>query len=1054
MVFESMVPTGSRAWNAIRASHRCGALLVALLGLLPVGGEAQVTGSVTGQIVSEGDLNPLSGVQVLIEGTSVGGITNNAGRFLLVNVPVGEITVSATMIGRRPAQQVVTVTTDSPVVVNFQMAETAIGLDEIVVTGTAGAQQARALGNTVGAIAVSQMQEIAPAPSIDAMISGGVAGVNVAQGGGAVGGGSNIRVRGASSIVLSGQPLIYIDGVRANRGGPGEDVTLGVGNSRPPSRLNDINPEVIESIEIIKGPAAATLYGTEASNGVINIITKRGAQGAPVFTLTTKVGQTWYPDPKTHWPSSFFTCTGTGTHGCAPGEIVEVNVFMEDYINHGMDHFRTGMPHGYTGTLSGGSDELRYHVTLGWDHDEGPVPTNFQDMLNARANLNWLPREDLTVDFGFGTVNTHLETTTGRQPARIVGFHWSCPGAGCERGTGTPNALDGDFRGYIAYLPDMYDRFLEGGQDVNRNIYTLTATHRPLDWLTHRLVVGMDQVDTKGFRIHRHTGGLVGISARNGERAIEYRTTENLSFDYSGTLTFELFPGFSSATSSGLQYYEKSSEWLEGEGSDFAVPSLLTISSGEDRETSDGILANKTVGMYVQEQVSWQNRIFLTGAIRGDDNSAFGAEYDFVLYPKLSASWVVSEESFMEGVVDWMSSLRLRAAWGQAGQQPDQFAAVRLYSPEPGFNGVGGVTPESFGNPEVEPEVGDEIELGFDAAVFGDRLGLEVTYYDQKRKNALLSIPIKPSTGFPGNQLRNIGEIQNKGLEIGLNWDAYDGGDVAVQFNSFVHLNQNEVTDLGGLDPIPVFGQNASTGWTGQRHVEGFPLGSIFEPRVVSADIVGVGQDARAVNVMCESGPIAWPGTNITKGGGPPVPCTADNAPEVYRGATVPTREVMFSTTVTLFDNIRLFANFDYAGGHVMVDGITAAAHMFFRNTKAIHERTDPILLGYEALGAIGSNQAGLFDASQVTLRNVSASYTLPEAWSARIGADRVNVTLSGQDLWRVWRAQTHGFGREIVDSEIRTTGGTGTDPGGIAAYTQDGFPLFKRFLTTVRVTF
>lgn len=205
---------------------------------------------------------------------------------------------------------------------------------------------------------------------------------------------------------------------------------------------------------------------------------------------------------------------------------------------------------------------------------------------------------------------------------------------------------------------------------------------------------------------------------------------------------------------------------------------------------------------------------------------------------------------------------------------------------------------------------------------------------------------------------------------------------------------------------------------------------------------------------MCESGPIAWPGTNITRGGGPAVPCTAENAPEVYRGGTIPTREVTFNTTVSLFESIRLFTNFEYAGGHYMVDGITAAAHMFFKNTLAIHQRTDPLLLGYESLGSIGSNQPGLFDASQLTLRTLSVSYTVPQRIAAGIGADRMNVTLSGQNLWRVWRGQTHGFGREIVDSEIRTTGGTSTDPGGISAYTQDGFPLFKRFLVTLRMTF
>src|SRR5690606_8270283 len=135
--------------------------------------------------------------------------------------------------------------------------------------------------------------------------------------------------------------------------------------------------------------------------------------------------------------------------------------------------------------------------------------------------------------------------------------------------------------------------------------------------------------------------------------------------------------------------------------------------------------------------VSWQNRIFITGAVRGDDNSAFGAEYDFVLYPKLSASWVDSEESFMV-VIDFLTSLRLRGAWGRAGQQPDPFAAVRLYQPVPVFQGVGGVPPNTYGNPELEPVVVEKLELGFDAALFDDSLGLEVSYYDQRRKNALL----------------------------------------------------------------------------------------------------------------------------------------------------------------------------------------------------------------------------------------------------------------------------------------------------------------------------
>ncbi len=1039
-------------WTAVRGVARSTPFFVAcLFALLPGAAVAQNTATVTGLVSDPNSLTPLSGVEIQVEGTGINVATNNDGRFILLNVPVGDVVITATLIGRRTVEQAVTVTADTPTEVNFLLVETAINLDEIVVTGTAGEQQARSLGTTVGSLPVAETQMIAPRDNFETMLGGAVPGVNVAYGGGHVGGGNNIRIRGAGSMVLSGQPLIYIDGVRVNSGGPGAEGSLGVGTQSPSTRLNDISPELIESLEIIKGPAAATLYGTEASNGVINIITKRGARGAPVFTLTTKVGQNWYRDPKEHWPGSFYTCTGRGTDPCTPGEIVEVNVFKRDYEVLGMEHFQVGMPMGSVGTVSGGTDAVRYHFTLGWDFDEGPVPNNTNNRLDARANLNWLPRDDLTVDFGFGGIRSELHTTTGRQPARVTGFHWSCPGGGCEIGTGTPNALDGAFRGYIAYLPDLYDELLDSGQKVYRNIYTLSATHRPFEWLTHRLVVGLDQAETNGFRLNRHSSGRVGISGRQGDKRLEFRNTDNYSFDYSGTLTYEPFAGLSLATSSGAQYYERSSEWLAGRGSRFAVPSLETISAGEVRETSDGFSSNKTVGVYVQEQASWQNRIFLTGALRGDDNSAFGADYDFVVYPKLSASWVVSEEAALEGL-DWLNSLRLRAAWGKAGQQPDQFAAVRLYNPEPGFQGAGGVTPATIGNSDVQPEVGVETEIGFDAGFFNDRVGLEFTYYDQRRTDALISVPVKPSTGFPGSQLRNIGEIQNEGIELGLNVDAYQGSMLGVEFGLAVHMNRNEVLDLGGLAPIPVFGRNFTTGWTGQRHAVGFPLGSIFLPVVVSSDIVGTGLQARATNVMCESGPIAAPGTRITRGGGPPVPCTSgETAPEVYRGSTVPTRELAFNATVSVQDNTRFYVDLQYVGGHTMVDGITAGSHLFFRNTKAINEKTDPIFLGYDEIGEV--NPSGIFDASQLTMRSVSLSHTFSGEMAARLGASRLNLTLSGQNLWRVWRAQGEAFGHPIVDSEIRDTGARSTDPGGISAYTQDGFPMFKRFLATVRVT-
>ena len=348
--------------------------------------------------------------------------------------------------------------------------------------------------------------------------------------------------------------------------------------------------------------------------------------------------------------------------------------------------------------------------------------------------------------------------------------------------------------------------------------------------------------------------------------------------------------------------------------------------------------------------------------------------------------------------------------------------------------------------------MGEELELGFDGTFLDDRLALELTYYDQTRKDAIIQVPVKPSVGFPGIQFQNIGEISNSGFELAVNAQVWQGRSWDLDMNLNLSTNSNEVVSLGGLPPQILNGANATTGWAGQMYVEGFPLGSIFLKRVVSADIVGTGADAVATNVMCEGGPLA-PGTNdLSRGGGAAVPCA--QAPRIFQGAPIPTREASLGTTLTLGSNLQLFAQVDYQGGHNMVNGTAAGGHLFFKVTREIHERDDPILLGYEALGSDGINQAGLIDASFAKLRRVSATYTLPESVAARIGASRLSVNLSAHNLWTIWQATDEVFGYPIRDPEQRDTNASGTDPGGLHAYIQEAWPPTKRLLLTVRVGF
>src|SRR5690606_30553675 len=223
------------------------------------------------------------------------------------------------------------------------------------------------------------------------------------------------------------------------------------------------------------------------------------------------------------------------------------------------------------------------------------------------------------------------------------------------------------------------------------------------------------------------------------------------SVDYGASGSWNATSDLSLTTSAGAQYYRRLHEASVATGEGFPLELLETVSSGAIRTGDEEFWENRSLGVYVQQEIGWRNRSFLTGALRGDDNSAFGENFSFVTYPKLSASWVLSEESFLADQ-DWLTTLRLRGAWGRAGTQPDVFDAVRTYEPVDGYEGESALTPDNVGNPELKPEVGDEIELGFDLGLFDERLSAEFTYYRQRTLDALIRVPTLPSLGFPGFQ--------------------------------------------------------------------------------------------------------------------------------------------------------------------------------------------------------------------------------------------------------------------------------------------------------------
>ena len=1010
------------------------------------------TGVIAGTVTAATTNELLAGVTVQIEGTQLGAVTSPAGTYRITTVPVGNHTLSARRLGYARATQQVTVRDSVTATVNFSLEKTVTTLDQIVVTGTPEAQSKRELGNAIGTVNAAEISQVAPPPNVQQLLNG-VSGVRVQSAGGDVGSGGNTRIRGASSMTLMSEPLLYVDGVRVNNSAADNGAFPGVGvDSRyPPSRINDINPDEIESIEIIKGPAAATLYGTEASNGVIQVITKRGTRGRPTVTYQVKQGANWLPDPENLFQHSYYKT--------AAGEIVDANVLGHDrtvgfpvsYYGHCPKPyeqsgdvckgtpFSTGHVQSYDATISGGADALNYMFFGAWARDEGAVDYNWKDRLSGRSNLTFIPNDKITVDFGLGYERSKLRSAGAQQPITTA-ILWSCPSPGCEPGKNLPNGLDGPLRGYLLYVPEVYEDNIQGYEDINRSTLTATLRHKPFGWFSHRLTVGGDFTEQQLSSLWKKIS-TVGSLNPNGRRDVENSSASYVSADYAAIGTVKVRSSMQFETSAGLQYYRKQNEAILAHGETFPVSDLETISGGALKTAQETFVENKTVGLYIQEQFAWRDRLYLTAAMRGDDNSAFGKDYAATRYPKLSASWVLSDEPFASKI-PLVSSLKLRAAWGKAGQQPDAFAALRTYAPETGSGGTPTLTPQNLGNADLKPEVGEEIEAGFDASLFSDRLGLEFTWYSKATHDALVSVPALPSLGFPGVQFQNIGRVDNHGLELEVTGNVFRSANTGLVLGFKFSHNTNEVVTLGGASSLVM---NATFG---QYHVPGYPLGSMFQRRVLSADITTASGTPRATNMMCESGAVL-PGTNFSEGGGPAVPCA--QAPAVYWGNPLPSWEGSVNATLTLFRDLQLYALGDFLGGNTILSGDIRASLMSFRNQPAILEAKDPILLAYDILDT--RRQPGIVKGGFAKLRIVSATYNFPQNLLRSVKMTRASATLSAQNLWTPWVAQRSDFGVKLTDPEVRNSAGSGSDPGGLTGYNQEGWPQLRRFLFSLRVT-
>ncbi len=997
---------------------KLGAVSLALAFIAPQAMRAQ-EGVVTGTVVVEGSQRALSGAQVVVTGVAgKGAVSDGMGKFRITGLSGMTVILNVRAIGYRQATDTVRV---GDLAVRILMQERALELNTMVVTGTAGGAQKRELGTSVTPVKVSDVMAQTAVPNIEALLNGRAPGVTVIQTSGQIGAGAQVRIRGIGTFSLSSTPLVYVDGIRVDNALTGQVA-----------RLNDFDPEQIESIEVLKGPAAATLYGTEAARGVINILTKRGAAGATKYTFTMKQGNQWFQDSDKRIPVNYW-------YNPADSTVWSVHLPTTEAAR-GTPLFKNGPSSTYSASVSGGTGTYRYYAAGDMSAAEGITTQNSRTSKSARTNLSVVPNSQFSLESSVGYVTSHTNLATeGSGGGVLWASEYSRPTRTLEYCAYTKNTTRGCgwSRGAYTSPPEVYNASLSW-QDVRRFTGSLNVKYEPFTWLSNRLLIGTDYTleDIHGYTPYQTDSVIVFFmgTSFDGSRSVTTQQTTFNTYDYSSSIRYSLRPNLRSKTSFGVQYYTNQGVSLFASGTKFPTPGLSTITAtGVKGTPTSNSTANNTLGFYGQEELALNERLFVTGALRIDNNSAFGSKASWVHYPKLSLSWVASEDPWARAFIPKLvEDLRFRLEYGGSGQQPGTNTALRTFSPVAGPGSATVLTPGSFGNETLKPERVTGLEAGFEAGLWNDRIGVDFTYYSDISHDAILSKSVAPSTGFGSStQFVNAGQINKRGIELALKGQVFNqptyGWD--VQFN--IGGNKSEIIKLSGAkgDTMIVIGTAPPV-----AHKIGYSPFDLFTYEVVSATYDPATR--KAIDPVCADG----------KGG--TMPCfipgtTSVQAPLLYMGHSIPTTEGSVGNTFR-YRMFRLHVLADFQAGFRKLDNnLRIRCQLNATCPEAVWPGTyDP------AVVAVVQNSGTLRDyfikdANFWKLREVSLSYDAPAKLARQyLGSSGLSATFSLRNLhtWTTYRG---------LDPENSLGGQSGS-----IALSQAEYPTLASANLTIRLSY
>jgi TonB-linked SusC/RagA family outer membrane protein len=961
------------------------------LALVPRRGKAMAPGVIVGRVTDAKTEEALAGAEVFLEGTRARTTTGESGVYKLAGVEPGSYTLVARRVGYAKQSRPITVESDEEITADFALQPVPTQLNELVTTAT-GEQRRLELGHVVGRINADSLVKEAPISTLSELLTARVPGLQVFQTQGTVGGQVRLQVRGMNSFSLSNEPILIIDGMRYTSRAVQGLFSEGDGGVEPTSPLNDLNPNDIESIEVVKGPSAATLYGTDAANGVLVITTKRGKPGPARWSTFARgtlaeVPKSQYPGLYWGWNSQFpdFSCTlqFAALQACTQDSVTVLPNAL-NYPQHTL--FDPQPSWEYGASVAGGREDLRYYFSGSFDEATGPLqmPPAIAQRLQAERGLSELPEEwrhpnalnklnlraNVTATLG-STADLRVNTGYVHGTTRSIAGHNRSPYAQGAFAR-TPRDPYGNALGAATHPAEA---FLETSTDrTDRFFGSAGGEWRPTSWLATRATVGLDLTSGNRYTLARRGDTPSSQEYPNGrvldDRMRQLATTAELGATATGRRG-----RLSARTAVGAQYVRSLSDVLATYGSGLP-PGGSSVGEAEQLFTRQTYGETVTLGSYLEETLGWNDRLFLTGALRVDGASALGRDYDAVAYPKVSASWLVSEEPFMPRLPG-LDELRLRYAFGASGLQPrPEWARPNFRADHWAMDGgeyIPTVWLDALGDPGLRPERVREHEFGLDASGLTDRVRLGLTWYRRRTADQIVEVPPAPGMGEVFSRT-NLGLTTQHGFEAELTARVLDTR--LVSWDLILHhaLHRTRLVDLGdGLAstaPGGVISQHG--GW-----VEGYSLGARFHaPLLGYADANGdgvIGLDEVQV----------------------------DLANPIYTGESVAPRSQTLTMVLGLFERrLRFSALLERRTGFTQVNQLTF--NQCAQNTcRAVVDPSTPLAEQAEVAAAVWAGR--LPEKADFTrLRELTAALDLPTglARALRVSSASLALTARNVALW------------------------------------------------------